>query len=450
MAELYTRNLVLNMLTDSLEKGKPSHIILNDAVNSDMISIQDKNFISRLYLGTIEKCIFSDYLINRFSNTKPAKIKPVIRNILRMSIYQMFFMDSVPDHAVYSEALKLCDKRHLSGLKGYVNGLLRTVRKKADTLKLPGYVKASVPEWLYEKLLSDLGAENSAAYFDSLSRNDQKTTVRICGLHGNYDNASYRKMIIKELTDDGCSVEEISGIQEALRISGFDRLTGLHALKAGYITIQDLSSMLVAHAAGYRDNVRQIIDVCAAPGGKSLHLADMYPDADIIAIDRSEQKINLIEQNIDRLGVKNITTLVHDSTVYDEQLCNKADIVICDLPCSGLGTLSKKPDIKLRLKEEDLLSLEELQRKILLTSVNYLKTGGLLIYSTCTVNPHENVKNFLWLLEHSDLRPYPLDKVLPSDILSDDQCAELENGYLQLINGVNDMDGFFISGFIKA
>ena len=420
------RAIVLQMLVDTIEKRAFSHIVLNQAFSSYTLSHQDMVFLGRLYHGTLERLIYLDWIISSYSSVKLNKMKPVIRNILRMSIYQMLFMDAVPDRAAVSEAVRLTKKKGLKGLAPFVNGLLRAFQRGGIKPGMPENVKHSAPLWLYELEVKELGKKRADAFFDASSDAEPKLYVRM------NLNAASKEEIIQMLEKDGACVEEVSDVKEALKLSHVGELTELSAFKKGFVSVQDLSSMYVGKMAAEfsnADSVRQILDVCAAPGGKSLHLAERFPDAYVSARDLSEAKVKLIEENIKRSGLKNIQAEVFDALVLDEPRKEKMDIVLADLPCSGLGVIGRKADIKLRVTEEDLHELSKLQRQILEVVSQYVKPGGILIYSTCTVNQKENQENAAWFLEE-----YPFEKLYER----------------QFIPGEDECDGFYLTVFRKA
>ncbi len=412
------RNIVLNMLDATLEQGQLSHLVINNAFSDEQLTAKDRAFINRIYSGTLEKLVYLDYIIEQFSSVKLKKLKPVIRNILRMSIYQMKFMDSVPDYTCIDEAAGLTRKRGLSNLTGFVNGVLRNIQREADKLELPAHVKACAPKWVYDLVNSQYGEDAAGRFFDAVQRTDNETVIRFNLTKDIPEN------IISLLESENCNVRKIEGSEGAYAISGFDKLTSLEAFKKGLIIMQDISSMMsVELTAADNPNNEITIDVCAAPGGKSLYMAEKYPEARIISRDLTKYKVSLIEENIKRLGIKNIKPQVYDATVLDETMIDKADIVIADLPCSGLGVIKRKPDIMYRLKKEDLTELALLQRRILETVHNYVKPGGILMFSTCTINRKENEENTYWFLKnHSDFR------------------LETQR---QLIPGTDDCDGFY-------
>ena len=418
------RNIVLNMLDATLEKGQLSHIVINNTFSDDQLTIKDRSFINRVYSGTLEKLVYLDYIIEQFSSVKLKKMKPVIRNLLRMSIYQMKFMDSVPDYTCIDEAVRLARKRGLSNLSGFVNGVLRNIQRESDKTKLPDYVKACAPKWIYELVNSQHGKTAANAFFDTVQQTDDYTTIRFNLAKDTPEH------IIDLLKTENCNVRKLEGSEGAYAISGFDKLTSLTAFKEGLIIMQDASSMMSVELAAAGDPKNELtIDVCAAPGGKSLYMAEKYPGARIISRDLTKYKVGLIEENVRRLGIKNIEPQVYDATILDKSFMGKADIVIADLPCSGLGVIRRKPDIMYRLKPEDLTELVTLQRRILETVHNYVKPGGILMYSTCTINKMENEENTHWFLEnHAEF--------------------ELETQRL-LIPGTDECDGFYAAKMKK-
>ena len=371
--------------------------------------------------------IYLDWIISSYSSIKIQKIKPVIRNILRMSLYQILFMDSVPDHAAVSEAVKLTKKRGYSGLVPFVNGILRAFLRGGVKPGMPENVKYAVPGWMYNKLTGDLGKKRTDAFLKDAGEPKKELYARLVL------SRAPKEDIIEMLRIDGCEVSEVEEIPEAVRIRNVGNLTELNAYKQGLIFIQDLSSIRVGRCAYQQaedpKGVRRIVDVCAAPGGKALHLAELFPQALVTARDLSRKKTELIEENIQKSGLSNICAQVYNALDFDPEFEKRADLVLADLPCSGLGVIGRKPDIKLRLKEEDLKDLAELQREILGVVSNYVSPNGLLIFSTCTVNKEENEDNAAWFEKN-----HPFKKLFEQQYLP----PETEG------------DGFYISVFRKT
>ena len=402
------RNIVLNMLIKTLENGEFSHLVLNQVFAEEAFSAQEKAFVNRLYAGTLEKIFYLDALLDCFSNVKVKKMKPVIRNILRLSVYQLIFMNSVPQHACIDEAVKLTRKRGFSNLTGFVNGVLRKIQREYGNAKVPEYLKKGAPKWFYELLCRQYGSEAADQFLENFQKEDHETTVRF------HLSQATEEQIRHSLEEEGCLVHPIEGVSSGYRISGFESLTDLKAFKDGQIIMQDQSSMLAVEiAASGLKKPEIILDVCAAPGGKSLFMADKFPKAKIIARDLTLYKVNLIKENTKRLNIMNVEAQLQDALILDSTMIQTADIVIADLPCSGLGVIKKKPDILYRLKESDLDQLALLQRNILAVVYQYVKPGGILLYSTCTVNKQENTENTNWFLENYDFQLLEEKQILP-------------------------------------
>lgn len=435
------RNMVLNMLLE-IDDKKQSHIVLKETLDSHKhLEKNQRAFVTRLFRGTIERQIELDYIIDAFSKTPTGKMKKVIKYILRMSVYQLKYMDSVPVSAVCNEAVKLTAKRKFVGLKGFVNGVLRNIANNINSVEYPKNemeklsVKYSVPQWIIDMWNEQYGNEQTVKMLSGLYSRTE-TTVR-CN-----ESKAPVEDIIKSLKYADVEVKKSEIYDKALFISNYNSLTDLDVFNSGMITVQDLSSMMVGLAANPKEG-DYVIDVCAAPGGKTLHISEMMNRTGTVeARDLTKYKANLINDNIKRLGNKNIITKVMDATVMDEKSIEKADIVIADLPCSGLGVINKKSDIKYNVSKEQILELVKLQRKILTVVSKYVKKGGTLIFSTCTVNKYENDENVEWIEKNLPFKPLPLGENFP-------EITDRRKNHVQIFTGDYGMDGFFISKFIK-
>ena len=435
------RNKVLNMLLE-IDDKKQSHIVLKEMLDSHKhLEKNQRAFVTRLFRGTIERQIELDYIIDAFSKTPTGKMKKVIKYILRMSVYQLKYMDSVPVSAVCNEAVKLTAKRKFNGLKGFVNGVLRNIANNINSVEYPKNememlsVKYSVPQWIIDMWNEQYGNEQTVKMLSGIYSRTE-TTVR-CN-----ESKAPVEDIIKSLKYADVEVKKSEIYDKALFISNYNSLTDLDVFNSGMITVQDLSSMMVGLAANPKEG-DYVIDVCAAPGGKTLHISEMMNRTGTVeARDLTKYKVNLINDNIKRLGNKNIITKVMDATVMDEKSIEKADIVIADLPCSGLGVINKKSDIKYNVSKEQILELVKLQRKILTVVSKYVKKGGTLIFSTCTVNKYENDENVEWIEKNLPFKPLSLGENFP-------EITDRRKNHVQIFTGDYGMDGFFISKFIK-
>ena len=374
--------------------GQYSHLVLRDVLDKYQYLLkQERAFLTRLTEGTVERMLTLDYVIDQFSKTKVKKMKPLIRELMRLSVYQIMYMDGVPDSAVCNEAVKLARKRGFSGLSGFVNGVLRSVaRGWKDVTFQNESVRYSVPEWIIDGWNADYGRDVTEKMLEAFMQ-PAKITVR----------TNTQKCTPEELKDrlsqEGVTVEAIEGISYAFALSGFDYLAGLGSFQDGWFYVQDISSMTVAHAADPKKG-DYIIDVCAAPGGKSSHLAELLDGSGMVeARDLTEYKVGLIEENILRHDLHNMKAVQQDATLFDEASVEKADILICDLPCSGLGVIGRKSDIRYKMTAEKAHDLAVLQQEMLDTVWKYVKRGGKLIYSTCTIHKEENEDNVAAFLQ---------------------------------------------------
>ena len=430
MAKVNTRDLVVEILLLVTRDGQYSHIALNQVLEKyQYLDKSDRAFITRVTEGTLERMIELDYITDQFSKVKVKKMKPVIRAIVRSAVYQLKYMDSVPDSAVCNEAVKLAVSRGFGGLRGFVNGVLRSIARNLDSVQYPPEgtkeylsVRYSMPPWILEQWLAWYTPEQ----VEQMLRNflEEKPTSIRCNLH-----QISREDLKRKLAGEGVKAEEVPELPCALLISGYDYLAALPSFQEGDFQVQDISSMLVARRADPKEGA-YVIDVCAAPGGKALHLADMLAGTGMVeARDISDYKVELIWDNIRRSGMDNIRAVRWDATVLDEESVEKADIVIADLPCSGLGVLGRKSDLKYRMTPESEAELASLQRKMLSVVWRYVKPGGKLVYSTCTINREENEENAAWFqAEHPDFRLVSEEQLLP---------------------GQQAGDGFYIAVFVR-
>lgn len=437
------REIVLDMLLEVIEQDKYSHTVLNHTLKScQQLEKQERAFISRLFTGTVKTYLTLDYIIDQFSTLPVKRMKPLIRNLLRLGAYQILYMDQIPDSAACNEAVKLAKKRGFTKLSGFVNGILRSLVRNRDAIRFPDKreqpqeylsVVYSCPKWLVCQLLRQYTFDETERML-AASLKEKETTIR-CNTK-RISTEELKRVLQKE----GMTVENSEYLDYAFKIKDYDYLEKHPSFIQGFFTVQDVSSMLVCEAAGISQD-SYVIDVCAAPGGKALHAAEKAYK--VSARDLTDYKVSLINESIRRLGLTNVETKVWDAAVTDKEAIKAADVVIADLPCSGLGVLGKKSDIKYKLTQKQQNDLVLLQRRILGVVQEYVKEGGVLIYSTCTVNKQENQENREWFLEHFDFQAESLDGCLPKQL----QSKTTKDGYLQLLQGIHDTDGFFIAKF---
>lgn len=442
------RELVLDILLEVTRNQVKSHIALQNVLTKyQYLEKRERAFITRVTEGTLEHMLELDYVINQFSSIKINKMKPVIRNILRSAVYQLRYMDSVPASAVCNEAVKLAQKRGFATLKGFVNGVLRNISRHPEAIVWPeesdetAYlsVRYSMPEWILAQWLPRYGRQITERMLAEFQK-DKPLIIR-CNLEHQAPEE-----LIRKLADEGVEASVHPYLPYALTIRGLDYLGALECFREGDFQVQDLSSMLVAEVAGVSKGDR-VIDVCAAPGGKAVHLAEKLQGTGMVeARDLTAYKVSLMEENIRRLQLKNIRAVCQDATVLDPASEEKADVVIADLPCSGLGVVGKKTDLKYRMTSEIQQELVKLQQEILHTVCRYVKPGGTLVYSTCTIHEAENQGNVSWFLKtHPEF-----EAVSFADSLCPVLREAIQENTLQLLPGVHNSDGFFIAKFRKG
>lgn len=423
-----TRELILGILMEVSKENGYSHLVIRSVLEKyQYLDKKERAFITRVSEGTIQRRIELDYIINQFSKVKVNKMKPVIRNILRMSVYQMKYMDAVPDAAACNEAVKLARKKGFSSLSGFVNGVLRNIGRNLASLTYPDEqtepvlamsVRYSTPEWLVRQWMDAYGMKCTRQMLAAFLT-EAPITIRTNLNRITPDELKER------LRKEGVTVEPLDGgkypkLSYAFAISDFDYLNGLSSFREGLFYVQDISSMMVAEYAAPQEG-DYCMDVCAAPGGKSIHLAEKLAGTGMVdARDLTDYKVGLIQENIDRQQLANIKAKVWDATVLDEESVDCADVLIADLPCSGLGVLRKKTDIKYRMSEKQQEELAALQRDILNVVCRYVKPGGTLIYSTCTIHKAENEDNVNWFVkEHPQYELLEMKQMFPEETLGD-------------------------------
>lgn len=418
-----TREIILDVLLAVTRDGEYSHLALSGTLNKyQYLEKQERAFITKVTEGTLEQMIKIDYIINSFSNIRVSKMKPVIRCILRSAVYQICFLDGVPDSAACNEAVNLAGKRGFRNLKGFVNGVLRNIARKKEQIVYPDErkqpqeavsVQYSLPLWLVEQWETEYGMDKTKAMAKALLE-EKPTAVRI------NLNQITKEELIKQLKSEGVDVTESKELPYALFLSGYDYLNKLSGFQEGCFYVQDISSMKVAETAEPKEG-DVVLDVCGAPGGKSIHIAQMLRGTgQVITRDLTSSKVAKIEENIARCRVENMRAECADARVPDESLREKADIVIADLPCSGLGVIGRKKDIKYKMTPEKEQELVALQREILSVVPAYVKSGGTLVYSTCTIHKAENEENVQWLLEnHRELHLESMQQIFPDETGND-------------------------------
>ncbi len=435
------REIALDILLLTEESGTFSNRIIDAALDKyAYLPEQQKGLIRRLCDGCIRERIYLDHCIDHVSKTKTNRMKKLILVLLRMGAYQLLRMQEIPPSAAVNEAVKLAKKRGFSSLSGFVNGVLRSLDREKDRIPLPDpekereaylSVRYSMPLWLVTEIEEGLPKgqrKESEKIFAALLEKrplSARFSERMTSLE--------KESLLTALAREGVSTRQSKKLAYAYYLENVRGIKDLPGFREGQLYFQDVGSMLVVEKAGIKSG-DLVLDVCAAPGGKALHAAEKLPadekgngsglkGGSVMAFDLTQEKVLRIRENIHRCGAGNITANVWDATVLNEELTGKADVVLADLPCSGLGVIGRKPDIKYHISPEQIAELSFLQRDILKVVSQYVKKGGILMYSTCTLTRTENEENRDWILENL---PFSMEEEI------------------RLLPGLNETDGFYM------
>ncbi len=406
---------------------------------------RDKGLVTEIVNGTLRNIIYIDHCLNSFSTVKTEKMKPWILTCMREAVYQIMFMDRVPDSAACNEAVKLVESRGLKSLKGFANGVLRNVIRQKDAIPMPDKdkefskyvsVKYSFPEWIVKMWISMYGMEKTEEICKASNKAPELCIT--C------NTLKIRPDELKtKLKDEGMEVEDSKYFEDSFVIKKTDDITSSECFKSGYFHIQDESSFMAVKILDAKKGDR-VADVCAAPGGKSFSIAErMENEGYVLSGDIYEHKAELIYDGAKRLGIDIIDAKVRDAA--DKEEIEKFDKVLVDAPCSGLGLVRKKPDIKLTKTGNDVDELINIQREILSASAALVKEGGVLVYSTCTICKKENIGNMKWFKDNFDFEPMDISKYIPDGMI----CETAKDGYIELLPDIHGTDGFFIAKFVK-
>ncbi|SMC55998.1 16S rRNA (cytosine(967)-C(5))-methyltransferase RsmB [Sporomusa malonica] len=438
------REVALKVINDIEGKGAYANIALAQEINRrtshGQLSDQDRRFITELVYGTIKAGATLDWMLSNYLSRPLTKVAPVIRNILRLGMYQLFFLEKVPASAACNQAVELTKKYGHAGTVKFVNGVLRNAARSPEKIVYPDREKQPVkylalkyfhPEWLVERWIKRLGA-TACEELCQINNNTPPLSVRTNTVKIKRDE------LIQRLEDEGVKCKISDWTPEGIVCYEHPGLGTLDSLRAGLFQVQDESSMLVAHVLDPQPG-EFIIDACGAPGGKTTHIAALMKNTgQVLSTDIYEHKLALTQENAGRLGLINIETRALDAVNLGGMYPLKADRVLVDAPCSGLGVLRRKPDSRWRKSEEILQDLPKLQAAILASAAQCVKPGGVLVYSTCTTEPEENqdiVNTFLHT--HPAFILEPAGQYLPG--------KKRPESMVQLWPHTDGVDGFFIA-----
>lgn len=438
------RQLALQIIHDVDVKQAYANIALANMINRNTLSDQDRRFLTELVYGTVKAWGTIDWIMSRYVDRPPAKIAPMIRNILRLGLYQLFFLTKVPASAACNQSVELAKKYGHAGTVKFVNAVLRNAARQPEKAKYPEKTEDIVrhlaltyfhPEWLVKRWLNRFQPETVEALLQENNKTPQ-LSLRTNALK------ITREALLTRLSEEGAGCVASDWTPEGIVCHSFPALGSLPSLKEGLFQVQDESSMLVAHVVDPQPG-EFIIDACGAPGGKSTHLAALMKNTGrLLSVDLFEHKLAITRSNAQRLGITCLETLQADAATLSERFPGQADRVLVDAPCSGLGVLRRKPDSRWRKTESQLQDLPKLQLAILSGAASCLKPGGILVYSTCTTEPEENemvIRKFL--STRPDFSLESAGKRLPFPRQED---------FVQLWPHLDFVDGFFIARLVKA
>ncbi len=447
------RQVALEVLTRVIEHDAYANLALQQVLGAQPIAPADKALVTELVYGTLKQRLTVDWHLQSFLSKPLNTLPTAVQHILRLGAYQLLYLDRIPARAAINEAVNQVKKSGFAGLSGMVNAVLRNLERNKHNLALPDQeqepakylsVAYSHPQWMVERWLKrwQFDATRSLCSSNNLPAPVwlRTNTLRIS-----------RDELAARLAQAGVDVRPGEKAPESLEIKNFTGVEQLAAFQAGFCTVQDESSMLVAHVLAPQAG-ELIVDACAAPGGKTTHIAQLMQDeGEIRAFEIHPHKLSLIEGTAKRLGITIIGAALGDVTRLSELFAGPADRVLVDAPCSGLGVLRRKSDARWKKHPQDILELQQLQLQILRQAGKLVKPGGTLVYSTCTIEPEENfevIKAFR--REFADFVPVDLNTVLPFSLEREADRHMAAKGYIQLLPHVHGTDGFFIARLDKT
>lgn len=437
------REIALKILYEVDVKNAYSNISLKQHLKDTSLKSVDRALVTQLVYGVIKNKSRIDWILSNFSKTPIRKMSPWVLNILRLGIYQIVYLDKIPQSASVNESVKLGKKYGHKKIGGFINAILRNIirapEKDLQPDKKDGIdfmaIHYSHPKWLVEKWVKEFGVDFT---INLLKKNNEAPCISI---RTNTLKIS-REKLLQLLREDGILAEEGKWCPEAIIVKHISNIQQNQYFQKGFFQVQDQSSMLVGHVLDPQAG-QSVLDACAAPGGKTTHIAQkMNNKGKIIARDIYDHKLSLMKDSMDRLGISNIKLENFNALDLDLNLIDQVDKVLLDAPCSGLGIIRRKPDLKWNKNLEDISAITSLQFKILENVAHYVKKDGTIVYSTCTINPEENldlIKSFLDQNPSFQLVPItPISKKM-------EKHQEIQKGYLQVFPNIDEIDGFFIS-----
>ncbi len=434
------RKLAIKILNRVLDEGAYSNLILSNELNECDLNDKDKALLTELVYVVLIRKKRLDIIISNFVKDIKLMDKTIL-NILRVAIYQMNFLDKVPAYAACNEAVEEAKEISENDSK-LVNGILRNFSKNPDDIEVKGNkideyaYKFSFEPWMIRLLFKQYGEQQGKKIMSGLNY-VPRVSVRVNALKADYDE------VFEELEKMEYEIEEGIVCPEAICIKGGKSIENNPLFNEGKITVQDESAMVIAPLLELEDSMK-VLDLCAAPGGKTTHISEILNNTgEVYSFDLHTSKLNLIKENCERLGITNVKVAENDATKLNSDLVSAFDRVLIDVPCSGIGIIRKKPEIKWNKTRNDLKAIVSVQREIMENAWQYLKPGGIMIYSTCTLNKEENEENIEYFLEkHKDC------EAKRAFIGKQDNLVYNKDGSLTIMPN-EYMDGFFVAKLQK-
>lgn len=428
------RQIALDILQSTLQEKTYLNLALKKGIETN-ISDKSRRFITALVNTTIENLFRIDYILSSYIKGK--RVHSVIRNILRLGVSQLFFFENVPVSAAVNESVKLAELNKKKQLKGFVNAVLRKIADNLGDIEYPDpnedfaeylHIIYSVPLWLCKKYIKDYGQDFTEQLLSYKADNSLTCMRRNYFVNGEVD----------------INLKQGRYLEDAFYIKNATDLANSQIIKSGIATVQSEASMLCVRAAGIKKNDR-VLDLCAAPGGKSSYAAWFANEGEVLSTDLHEHRVKMIESTRRRLKIPNLTAAQLDATEFNGSLINKFDVVLVDAPCSALGLMYRKPDIRIFKTADDIETIVKTQQNILKNAAKYVKLGGVLLYSTCTINKDENQNNIeLFLKDNKDFSLQSFADQMPEELKGRSSA-----GMVQLFPYEDGIDGFFIAKLKK-
>lgn len=444
--KLNARELALKVLIAVEEREAYANLALRSLFEKENPSQLDRAFISELVYGTLRKLNTIDWILDQFIKQPLTRQSIEVRNILRLGVYQLLYLDRVPASAICNEGANLARRYGHEGIVKFVNGVLRNIQRKKNTIKYPDpsrdpvnyiAIKYSHPPWIVQKWIKLYGVEET----EKLCEANNKSTHVIVRTN---TLKLHREELLQKLEEEGLKAKATLFAPEGVLLEGVSNISQCKAYVEGLMQVQDESSMLVGHALSPEPGSK-VIDMASAPGGKTTHLAQLMNNkGQIVACDIYVHKLELVMDNCKRLGITIVNTHKVDARELSKYFSNWADYVLLDAPCSGLGVLRRRPEVRWRKNEIQINELALLQRQMLEEAGQCLVPGGVMVYSTCTITHEENINMIeKFLSANNAFELVSLKKHLPSGL------GDLKKGYIQLLPHIHNMDGFFIARIRK-